>query len=284
MRGSGLFSLLSRVLVNIKKAITSSQIPIVDFEKFPTVYNERHEINSTKNSFLYFFDQISDYDLDDVYKHFQYRISGTHWPSNATKSVSSDIDLLHIYKKYIKFNSITDSYISEHQKNSIEYSKTLGVHFRGNEMRTASGHPYPPPYRLFKQEVIKILDNYEFDSILLVTEDQKYLNKFQRDFGNRIISYPVYRRYSRNSYKNYPRNNHFYKLGLEIILQMLELKRCSGLLHSGSNVTEFSILLNNNNYVFCKRINLGTNSNNFLKSKYSWYLKSALPRKLKGFN
>ena len=66
--GAGMFSNLTFVLNHLKIAIEKKFIPIVDMENYPTIYNESNKINGTKNSWLYYFEQVSNYSLEEVYK------------------------------------------------------------------------------------------------------------------------------------------------------------------------------------------------------------------------
>ena len=66
--GFGLFSNLSFVLNHIKIAKNSGFIPVVDMENFPTIYNEKERIFNTLNSWEYYFDPLSNFTLEEVYK------------------------------------------------------------------------------------------------------------------------------------------------------------------------------------------------------------------------
>ena len=43
-------------------------IPVVDMENYPTIYNEKKKINGTKNAWEYYFEPVSKYSLNEVYK------------------------------------------------------------------------------------------------------------------------------------------------------------------------------------------------------------------------
>ena len=42
--------------------------PVVDMKNFSNLYNEKKKINGTLNSWLYYFEPVSKYTLDEVYK------------------------------------------------------------------------------------------------------------------------------------------------------------------------------------------------------------------------
>jgi hypothetical protein len=158
---------------------------------------------------------------------------GSH-PVGATMSVSSEPDLLRIWKKYCRLTaqtsvSVTDAIVG------ID-DKTLGIHFRGNEMRTAAWHPFPMTLRQCLGIIREQLDNADFDRILLVTEGQQYLRYFRRAFGSRLMATDTFRLWHRNSYHHYPRELHRYKLGLETLIDGHALAACGGLVCSSSNL------------------------------------------------
>ena len=66
--GAGLFSNLIYVLNHLDIANKHNFIPVIDMENYPTIYNERKSINGTKNSWLYYFEPVSKYSIEDVYK------------------------------------------------------------------------------------------------------------------------------------------------------------------------------------------------------------------------
>jgi hypothetical protein len=66
--GTGLFSNLLFVLNHIMIANKFKYIPIVDMKNYITIYNEKNPIKNTYNAWEYYFDQISDHNLDEVYK------------------------------------------------------------------------------------------------------------------------------------------------------------------------------------------------------------------------
>ena len=66
--GTGLFSNLAYVINHIQIANRMGFIPIVDMHNFPTVYNEKKKIFGTHNAWEYYFEQLSNFTLEEVYK------------------------------------------------------------------------------------------------------------------------------------------------------------------------------------------------------------------------
>ena len=66
--GTGLLSNLAYVINHIQIANRMGFIPIVDMKNYPSVYNENDKIFGTLNSWEYYFEQLTDYSLDEVYQ------------------------------------------------------------------------------------------------------------------------------------------------------------------------------------------------------------------------
>src|ERR1700730_324862 len=66
--GSGFFSNLSHVLCHLMIANRLGMEPIIDFENFPTLYNEDEEVQGTRNAWEYYFHQTSAVPLREIYE------------------------------------------------------------------------------------------------------------------------------------------------------------------------------------------------------------------------
>ena len=66
--GAGMFSNLTFVMNHLLIAKRHNFIPVVDMENYPTIYNEKKKINGTKNAWEYYFEPVSKYSLNEVYK------------------------------------------------------------------------------------------------------------------------------------------------------------------------------------------------------------------------
>ena len=79
-----------------------------------------------------------------------------------------------------------------------------------------------------------------------------------------------------DSFKIYPRSNHRYKLGQEILLDTLMLSKCNGLSYINSNVISAAKLLSkikqNDHELF-----FGYNSRNKFIARWLWYFKLFFP-------
>ncbi len=280
---AGLFSIISGLLGHIKLAEESRLTPVIDLENYHCIYQEKSAINGTNNVFEYYFEPLTGPSLVKIYTENAYILSGGGYPPNFTMSISSDLTLIDIWNRYFKLNEYTKRYLNQKRENLKISERTLGVHFRGQEMRRFRSHPFPMTLQQAINLVRKEIENGKYEKIFLVTEGTNYLHKFKKEFAGMVISSDSYRSRYLNSYKISYRKLHFYKLGLEILTDTILLSECGSLISGSSNVSEFAILLNQNNYSKNLQVRNGTNSSNIIFSKFLWYWKSSLPERLGGF-
>lgn len=280
-RGSGFFSNLSSVLCHLKIADAIGMIPVVDFQNFRTLYNVNIPINNTKNAWQYYFKPVSPFNLDEVYDSKNVFFCSGSYPSSMSYSIT-EIDGLYdeIYRKYIFLQSYVQDYM-------IKYSgsfnrRVLGVHFRGKEQNLVPRHSFAPTEKQMIKYTNEIIEKYDIDKILLVTEDQKYLDLFINNYKEKVFYTNSFRSYKINSYNVNPRENHRYLLGLEVLIDAQLLSMCCGILCSDSNVSEYAIFINNKEYEFIYKIRNGINSKNLYLARYLYKIKKMLPPNLGG--
>ena len=98
---------------------------------------------------------------------------------------------------------------------------------------------------------------------------------------DKIIYYNSFRMGQLDSFKIYPRKNHRYHLGEEILIETILLSKCDGLTFIKSNVTSAAILFAKKQ-IKLHEVYLGLNTRNKFFSKYLWLIKSILPSYLGG--
>lgn len=281
--GAGFFSIVTSTLAHIHIAISQGLIPVVDFDSHDSVYRENAPVHGTSNMWEYYFEQPAGMSLGDIGANFV-SIDGT-WPKGYPYDLSGAPLYREIWNDYIRFTPVTTKYIDSSSETLQISPKTLGVHYRGQEMRTAKGHRYPPTLRQMRDAITWSLENADFDDIFLVTEAQQYVHYFVKFFGARVIPSPSFRLSHRNSYtlSRSPRKNHKYLLGLEALRDAVLLSRCGGLVCGRSNLSEAAIMLAENNLTPMIRISQGRNSFRPYVAPIKWYLKALLPQNVGGF-
>ena len=280
--GTGLFSNVVFVLNHLRIAKKYNFIPIVDMANFKTIYNERKKINNIENAWNYYFENVSKFTLDEAYKsakviivsdkffpHFIYDMENTE----LSKLIN---EFIFIKKKFIK--------ISENYKKKFFGQKTLGVHFRGTSYKQSPGHPLPATKEQMIKLVKKIVKKDKIDKIFLSSEEKDYLHLFKKEFSEKIMFLESsYRSNKNDAFKIYPRLNHRYKMGREVLIETLLLSYCDSFIFLNSNVSSAVISLNYNKNQKRYKIDNGFNSKNIFFAIVLWYIKRFLPEFLGGF-
>ena len=132
----------------------------------------------------------------------------------------------------------------------------------------------------------KILSKENYDKIFLVTEDLNNFKAILTEFKDRVIylNNSTRENNSYTAFSTYPRLNHRYKLGRDILIEACLLSYCDGYLDIRNNVREAAIAFNLNPNQKRYFIDNGHNSAYPVIGKYIWYIKSFLPKMLGGFD
>jgi len=259
-----------------------SRIPVVDFENFKSTYNETNPVWNTMNSFEYYFKPVSPYTLEYAYQARDYIISDNNHPSGYDFTLANIPGLHSIYCKYISLRSEVSDIVSNFMSDYFN-SPVLGVHFRGKEMRTGSGHWYPPTTKQMLVAIERSIARFNYKRIFVSSEDKSLIDKIDRSFPGMVFYNTNYYRSSGNAYKEYPRPRHFYLLGLEVLVDMIALSKCDSLVSCSSNVAWFARFINNGEYKSHIFINNGPNFRRSPLRNISWYVRSILPEAFYGF-
>ncbi len=277
---AGFFSNITFILNHLKICDQMNFIPIIDMRYYPTLYNELNKIKKIKNAWEYFFKKINNYSLEEVYKSKNVFLSPLRFEKNMSLDMTNN-SLSRYFKKIKVRESIIKKKNIFINKKFDKKSKVLGVHFRGSTYKTARGHAFPPTIKLMIKNIETLMQKYKYDKIFLVTEEQKYLSALKKKFGDKLIFYNSFRMDKLDSFKIYPRRNHRYLLGEEILTETLILSKCQGLTYIKSNVISAAIMFSQKK-IDTHEMFLGFNSRNKFFSNYLWFIKSFLPTKFGG--
>lgn len=285
--GKGFFSNVAFVTNHIKVALDNGFIPIVDMENFVTWYNEKNKILKTNNAWEYYFEQISNFSLKDVYNSKNIILTNRNFyrSSGFLDSINEDKELKNIFQKYILIKKNKLKVIHYLRKKLFEKKKILGVHFRGTGYKIGR-QPHPATIKQMVNRINKILSKENYDKIFLVTEDLNNFKAILAEFKNKVIylNNSVRENNSNTAFDTYPRLNHRYKLGRDILIEACLLSYCDGYLDIRNNVREAAIAFNLNPDQKRYFIDNGHNSAYPVIGKYIWYIKSFLPKMLGGFD
>lgn len=285
---SGLFSNLTFVINNLLYANKKNYIPFVDMQNFPTIYNEKRKIKKTLNSWEYYFKQVTNYKLKNIYNSANIIFSKDNFDKKFSKNLlhlTNNPEVQVIKKKYIKILNIYLRISKKKIKSLFKKKKILGVLIRGTTQKVAVNHDLPIRFSDLEIIIKNIFDKEKCQKIFLVTEDLEYFNFLKKKFKN-IILYNKSTRFFKNPFSIHSinetdllkkNNNNFRaKLGKEILIDTIMLSNCDILLSSDSNVSSAAIFFNNKitkHYL----ITSDKNSSNRFLARWLWYFKNYFP-------
>ncbi|MBD1157336.1 hypothetical protein IDH10_04155 [Pelagibacterales bacterium SAG-MED20] len=280
--GAGLFSNVIYVINHLIIAKENGFKPFVDMQNYKTIYNEKYKINKTLNAWEYYFEQVSKDKIKDIYKSRKVIITDNTFYKKFKHSITKN-KLNKITKKYLKTKKEFVLYANNFVKKNFK-DKTLGIHYRGTSYKTSANHPFPPTKKQIIDRSRYLMKKYKYNKIFLCTEEKEIFHALCKEFGNKICFIrESYRSDKDDAFKKYPRRNHRYKLGKEILIESLILSKCQGFLYQNSNVSEFVKYLDNKNKIKYFFMKTAFNSSNEYIAKWLWYYKNQVPKFLGGF-
>lgn len=277
---AGFFSNVTFILNHLKICDDMNFIPIIDMQNYPSLHNEIHPINKNKNAWEYYFKKINKYSLNEVYKSKNVYMSSKTFQKKMFLDMTNNEISRYFSKIKIKKEILQKINIFNKEKFK-KNDKILGVHFRGSTYKTARGHGFPLTKELMIKNIQSLIKKFDYNKIFVVTEEQEYLKALKEKFNDQIIFYDSFRMKKLDSYKIYPRKNHRYLLGEEILIETVLLSKCNGLTFIKSNVISAAKLFTKKK-IKLHEVYLGTNTRNKFFSKYLWLIKSILPSYLGG--
>lgn len=264
--GAGFFSDFFYVLSHMEYANKKwgGQLKfIVDMENYPTLYKEDEPVHGITNQWEYYFRQPSEMKLSDVDKcgHIIYAsnefktgniplYAGLQAPKVfPTQEVVDEIN--RRYLPGIPFTESTLVYINKGRE-IFENKKILGIHLRGTDMITDPTHPNPFTLDNLIDFIRKHELDQKYDKFFICGDTEKYVEIMKKTFPDKIIALDALRATDNietgiHKQKN-KRYRNKYKMGLEVIKDMMWLAMCDGLVCGHSNVAYAAIVYNNNNY------------------------------------
>ena len=243
----GLFSYFITILGGIAYAEKKGYIPVVDMKNYPNTYLYDSEIGHV-NSWEYYFTQPDTLSLEEALSCRKYIISkdtALHYrPSQSASAFYNEDGKLdewrRLCKKYISFTQpVLDDFERELKK--FAGKRVLGVSVRGTGYTALKPHRHPvqPTIEQAISKTREVLAEGSYDAVYLTTEDKNILAAFVEAFGEKLILSdrdPI--EFDPNAGKwvtecfGDRRENDKYLTGLEYLVSMLLLTKCSGLITS----------------------------------------------------
>ena len=195
----GFFSFYIVHLGCIKRYLEKGYIPIIDLQSFKNIYNKRNK--SVYNPWEVFFYQPYNYTLAEVKKYakniYHKACTQNYYRPNPLNIYfhNSSIKFWHnISKNYMPVKNVIMEEADLIMKKFFGNSKNiLGVKIRGTNYVSdrPKGHSIQPNIEQVISDVKIFDEKYKYDFIFFTTEDENILNKFVKEFDNKLkVLYP----------------------------------------------------------------------------------------------
>lgn len=249
----GLFAELRFLLAEIFFAERFGMVPVLKIPK-TSCYHENHPVNGTTNTFEYYFCPVSDISLEDAeqscavveHNYYQrlyiesvYGMNSGYMPSDDYMNAMADL-----VKRHLKLNEVCKPFIENSIKETIGDKKTLAVHVRGADFkRHYKNHPNMVSTDEYLSAVDMAMNENAFEQIFLATDDLEAIEVFKSKYGDKVVFYNDVIRTDGDETvmkSTSERENHHYKLGLEVLRDMYTLSYCDGIIAGLSNVSIFA--------------------------------------------
>lgn len=244
----GFFAQHRRLLLGLAFADHYGLKPIVYFGE-DYRYHEEQPIDGTINGFEYYFEQPSGIKYEEALVSQNVVFFTPIHLTMLSKGNFSYYTLLNeeleylsrIQKKYIRIKKKIQDDIFQQINHLLQRKKTLAVHIRGTDFRLGLvGHPKPIEVKAQIKRVIEIMKQKQFDQVFLATDEVNTISEFEQALGDKVKFYDdVFRSENETAaqYSFSDRELHQYKLGLEVLRDMLTLASCDGLIAGLSQVS-----------------------------------------------
>lgn len=243
----GFFATFRRTLDALYFADYYNAVPYIEYSQ-EFLYAEKEPVNGTKNPFEYYFSQTTDLSLSAaknviIYsqnnRYLAEKLNFQSWGYVVSDKYINDMS--KIMAEYISLNEPTEEYIKNSIIRCLNKKRTLGVHSRGTDYRMQyKSHPNFVTTKDYFNAIDELLQKNNFEQIFLATDDNEILKEFKDRYGNLVVYYDdVYRGNSTAGVHTTKgdRENHNYKLGLEVVRDMYTLAACNGLVAGMSQVS-----------------------------------------------
>lgn len=252
---SGFFADHNRLLEYLYFADYYNLTPVVEYtDKY--CYAEQHPVNGTDNPFEYYFMQPAGIKLDDLKsvgvslhsrkENIMLAKQLDEKKEGYTKSEEYLKQMGYIASKYIKLRPEVEAYVRNEieqllQKGKKTTEKILGVHVRGTDFKqNYNGHPVAVTLQEYIKETAGLFQSGGYTKVFLATDDANAIRVFEKEFGTKVLYYRDVMRSAGNETvmkSESDRENHHYKLGLEVLRDMYTLAACDGLVAGLSQVS-----------------------------------------------
>lgn len=227
---SGWGNLLLRIARGIHYAEENGMIPVIDMQNIKNQYLSLEKFGKV-NIWNEYFEPINDYSLDDVYKSKNVIVSGNDGYQTKCNSMER-----------IQLNQKMQNLVENEYKRLFPINeKVIGVVYRGTDMYSAYQHPHPMGVEKFVSLVKEKMQDSGCPYIFLATEIEDVTCFFKKKFGSKVF-FTNQQRYSSSERRfladvHFKRANDEYQKGVEYLVVLELLAKCSVLLGKSSATT-----------------------------------------------
>ena len=240
----GFFSDFINVLMNISIADKFNLVPVVDIANYPSFYKEEKLINNSNNVWEYYFKQENS--IEDVYKS-HYILSNDSFPyPNLNQFLLKKNYFSYLFKKYIYLRPEIVNEFQEFKEKNFKDHFVIGFHWRGTDVKKWYNKKSTIDIDTISKYLDPIINSNNKVKIFLCTDEKLLLEIFIKRYKELTIYTDSYRSNSKEALHlkdTYPRENHKYKLGKEVLLDALLLSSCNMLIGRDSNVCRAAMVM-----------------------------------------
>lgn len=255
----GFFALMRVVVNNLWFADRNGLTPVVELSN-DILYAEKKICNGTKNPFEYYFEPINIANWENSTAIVKNSSGSNPVYGNVISNINNAVEnyftnkykvsdeyfneMSRIWRKYIRLNQtlIEEIYDNDIYR-IIKNNRTLAVHVRGTDFKEHwKDHPLEVPEQEELELVKKQKNAYRYEKIFLATDEEKIVRLYQKEFKEDLLYFPDTLRSTDgkavHSSQN-ERENHHYRLGVEILKDAYMMSECEGLIAGVSQVSNF---------------------------------------------
>lgn len=277
----GLLSCYLTYLGQLELIAKKKYIPLVDMMSnyYPMSHNSPQDVNKV-NAWEQFFEQLSGYDLTEVYDSRHVILGFGYATHNAMEFIDEtaipdelilkwhDLD-----KRYIKLKPELKEQFQEEYEQLFGGKRIIGVMIREpyvkfNQlgMDTIKGHPVQPELEDVSMDLERWLNEWNCDYIFISTESKQTIEYMQNRFGDKLLYTKRFRRdMLSKDYNDFIIKSNEYlnsmtvqQRNIDYLKEVYLLSKCTCLTCGKASATVVASIWNGNQYEHRKFYELGT--------------------------
>ena len=268
-KATGLLSCYLTYLGHLYLIADKKYIPVVDMMSnyYAMSHNSEQDANSV-NAWEQYFEQLSEYDLKEVYNSRHVILAEGFTPKNemelfdATPFTDKLIQKWHnIDKKYMRLKAELEEQFREEYEQLFGSKRIIGVMIREgyakfNQFGMIKGHPVQPELEVISQDLYKWLDEWKCDYIFISTESRQTIEFMQKIFSDKLLYTKRIRRdMTSKDYNDFLNKSTEYvssmtvqQRNIDYLKEVYLLSKCTCLVCGKASATVVASIWNGNRY------------------------------------